>query len=172
MYPDESLSEPADEQPIYMAPQTYRRPMFLVVGCALFVSGSALLAWFIFSGPRTLEHHLTSEGLNPKLISFTMAMLGCHFLWLYFVVKARSLHIGHRGIVNGRRFYAWEEIQSLHGRVEMTPIRLVLRTKGWLPVNVYLHTDDGLTDAEYEALMRELQKEAAPRLPHLSFWPE
>jgi hypothetical protein len=48
----------------------------------------------------------------------------------------------------------------------------VLQRRGWLPLDTFLSTDDGLTDTDYENLMRELETEVAPRFPHLSFWPK
>jgi len=158
--------------PIYSAEFTYRRPVILILAILLIVGGTALGVWSVMANLEGHIHPRQRPGMFVSMFCFLMAFIGLFGLGRFVSGKRVGLEIDLRGIRHGRRFYAWEEIQSLHGRVEMTPIRLVLRTKGWLPVDVYLPTDDGLTDAEYEALMCELQKEVAPRFPHLSFWPE
>jgi len=56
--------------------------------------------------------------------------------------------------------------------VETTPVQLLPRRKGWLAIERILSTDDGLTDAEFEAWMQRLQMEVAPQFQHLRFWPD
>ncbi|MFN7565213.1 MAG: hypothetical protein ACK5TH_25860 [Prosthecobacter sp.] len=161
-----------DAPPIYEDVFTYRRPGMLVLGLAFLVIGGGLSVWFTLLELDTSLPPRQRPGFVVPGFCGLFVLGGAGFLVRFLADTVLRIRIDANGVAYVRRVYPWAKIQSLHGRVEATPIQLVLQRRGWLPLDTFLSTDDGLTDADYENLMRELEKEVAPRFPHLSFWPK
>lgn len=154
----------------YTSAYHYRRTSVLVVGLGLLLIGGSLFCRFVwelvkaYDGPGNIL-----IGLFPISILGIFTFVGALFLRYYLTDHTLALVIDREGVRYGDRFYPWQDIGSLGGRVSESTIQLLLHRRGRIALGRHLMTNDGMTASEFNALLMKLQAEVAPLHDHLDF---
>jgi hypothetical protein len=146
----------------------YRRTPIVVIGvcltliCAFFFC-RLLPEWLaVLSDPKKLL-----IGLFPIGVLSLLAFVGIMLIRWYVTDHSLCLHIDTDGVNYAGRHYSWTDVGALSGRLHGSRVQLLLHRRGKIALDRHLQTDNGLSEAEFETLMKNLEDDLSPLYPHL-----
>ena len=170
MKQDGDIANNPPEFIFYSSAYHYRRTPVLVVSIGLILFCSPFLFRCLWEFGKIYQSpHKILIGLFPTTVLGLFVFIGAKLLRYYLTDYSLPLVIDREGVRYGDRFYPWDGIRALRGRISQSSIQLLLLRRGIITPDRYLLTNDGLSDEKYDALMIKLQTEVAPLHEHLDF---
>jgi hypothetical protein len=123
-------------------------------------------------GRELFRPHTTSElflGVGLCLFCGSFVLVGATLGYYYLTHYSKPLTIDMSGVTYGRKYFPWDRVSTLGQDWKAQGLQLTLQKRGWISLTRPIWVDGGLSQSQFNRLMRDLSAHVTPLHPHIEF---
>jgi hypothetical protein len=158
-----------DATPFFKGAYSYRTAG---TGAAAFLILLFFLPLLGLFGRELVRPHTTSElflGVGLCIFVGSFVFVGATLGYYYLTYYSKPLIIDMSGVTYGRKHFPWDMVATVGQDWKSPALQLMFQKRGWVSLTRPIWVDGGLSQAQFNRLMRDLSAHVTPLYPHTQF---